>query len=342
MLNTPVVLTIFNRPDFTELVFQRIAQARPRRLFVVADGPRSPAEAELCAQTRAVTQRVDWDCEVTSDFSDVNLGCRQRSASGFDRVFSQVEAAIFLEDDCVPDPTFFRFCELMLEHYRDDTRIMMITGSNYLETWKTDRQSYHFSYFGSPWGWASWRRAWKFYDVMMKSWGDDEIKERIKDVLADEECFRLQAGRFDELYANPADRHSWDLPWSFARLMQSGLTVVPAVNLISNRGCLGGNSLPPTHPIANLPTTAMSFPIPFHASVSVDRLYDQQLIRRLYQRDLRGAPGSDDLSRGPQLGPAPYMSESPASGKHASAGCSRDGTDKQCLLPGPNAWNNSS
>ncbi len=286
MLDTPVVLTIFNRPDLTKLVFQAIAQARPKRLFVLADGPRSPDEAELCARTRAVTETVDWDCDVKADFSEVNLGCRRRCASGFDWVFSQVDAAIFLDDDCVPDPTFFPFCEAMLEHYRDDMRVMMITGSNYLESWKADSQSYHFSYFGSPWGWASWRRAWKFYDVTMKSWGDEEIKARIRDVLADEECFVFQARRFDALYANPGDRHSWDLPWSFARLLQSGLTVVPAVNLISNRGCVGGgNALPPTHPIANLPTAPISYPIRFQVSVSVDRLYDQRHIRRFTARD---------------------------------------------------------
>jgi hypothetical protein len=293
MLDTPVVLAIFNRPDFTEVVFQAIAQARPKRLFVLADGPRSPDEAELCARTRAVIQRVDWDCEVNTDFADVNLGCRRRFASGFDRVFSQVDEAIVLEDDCVPDPTFFRFCQVMLDRYRDDTRVMMITGSNYLGSWKADSQSYHFSYFGSPWGWASWKRAWKFYDVTMKAWGDPSAKERIRNVFADEECFALQAGRFDA-YANPTDRHSWDLPWSFARLMQSGLTVVPAVNLISNRGCLGGNSLPPTHPIANLPTAPVSFPIRFQTSVSVDRLYDLQHIRRLYSDEhLRRAAVGD-------------------------------------------------
>lgn len=282
MLDTPVVLVIFNRPDFTEVVFRAVAQARPKQLFVLADGPRSRDEAHLCARTRAVTERVDWDCDVKTDFSEVNLGCRRRCATGFDWVFSQVETAIFLDDDCVPDPTFFPFCELMLEHYCDDTRVMMVTGSNYLERWKAERQSYHFSYFGSPWGWASWRRAWRFYDDTMKSWGDDEIKSRIRDVLANEECFALQARRFDNIYANPNDRHSWDVRWSLARLMQSGLTIVPAVNLISNVGCLGdGVSLPPTHPIANLPTAPISFPLRFQASVSVDRLYDERHIRRV-------------------------------------------------------------
>ena len=270
MLETPVVFIIFNRPEVTALTFQAIAQARPKRLFVLADGPRSPDEEDLCARTRAVTEKIDWDCELTTDFSEVNLGCRQRCASGFDWVFSQVDEAIFLEDDCVPDPTFFRFCELMLERYRDDMRVMMISGSNYLERWKAENQSYHFSNFGSIWGWASWKRAWKFNDVTMNLWGDEDFNLRIKDVLADEECFALQARRFDKAYGNPGNRHSWDMAWMFARLMQSGLTIVPAVNLISNRGCPGAMTLP---------TAPMSFPLRFQRSVSVDRLYDLLHIR---------------------------------------------------------------
>jgi len=121
--------------------------------------------------------------------------------------------------------------------------------------------------------------------VTMKLWGNEEIKARIRDVLADEESFAVQARRFDTVYGDAKDRHSWDLPWTFARLMQSGLTVVPAVNLISNRGCLGGHTLPPTFPTANLPTAPMSFPIRFQASVSVDRLYDQLHIRRIFGPD---------------------------------------------------------
>jgi hypothetical protein len=282
MVETPVVLVIFNRPDLTERVFRVIAKAKPRQLFILADGPRSPDEAALCDETRSVARNVDWDCEVREDVSDVNLGCRQRCAAGFEWVFSQVETAIFLDDDCVPDPSFFPFCEAMLEKYSGDPQVMMVTGSNYLGSWKADRQSYHFSYFGSPWGWASWRRAWKFYDVTMSAWGEEASKKKIRDVLADDECFTLQARRFDYLFANPGDRHSWDLPWSFARLRNAGLTVVPSVNLITNLGCLGGNSLPPTHPIANLPTAPLRFPIRTQDVVAVDRLYDKRHIERIY------------------------------------------------------------
>lgn len=281
MLNTPVGLCIFDRPDLTEVVFRAIAQAKPRRLFVFADGPRSAAEAELCARARAVTEKVDWDCDVEYDLSDVNLGCRRRTASGIDWVFSEVDEAIILDDDCVPDPTFFPFCEAMLEHYRDDTRVMMVSGCNYLERWKEDRQSYHFSSFGSVWGWASWKRSWKFYEITMAAWGDDEVKARIRDFLGDDEVFAVQARRFDRLYADPGDRHSWDLPWMVARLAQSGLAVVPAVNLISNRGNTGdGRGVPPAHPLANLRTAPMMFPLRFQEAVAVDRTYDRLHVRR--------------------------------------------------------------
>lgn len=270
MLETPVALIIFNRPDLTALTFQAIAQAKPKRLFVIADGPRSPDEAELCYRTRAVTESIDWDCELTTEFSEVNLGCRKRCVSGFDLVFSHVDEAIFIEDDCVADPTFFRFCEEMLERYRDDMRVMMISGSNYLQRWKSESQSYHFSNFGSPWGWASWKRAWKFNVATMSDWGDEDIKLRIRDVLADEECFSLTARRYDKAYGHQENRFMWDLQWMFARQMQSGLTIVPAVNLISNIGC-------PSAMI--LPTAPMTFPLRIHRSVSVDRLYDRRHIR---------------------------------------------------------------
>lgn len=299
---TPVVLLVFNRPEHTRRILQAIGRVRPKRLYVVADGPRTPKEADLCSRTRAVLDEIDWDCEVQTDFSEVNLGCRQRSASGWDRVFSQVDEAIFLDDDCLPEPTFFRFCEEILERYRDDERVMMVTGSNYLERWKDDRQSYHFSYFGSPWGWASWKRAWRHYDVMMSGWGVTENRERIRDVLGDGETYELQAERFTRIHSNPANRHSWDVPWTYSRLFQSGLTVVPAVNLIRNIGCEGESDIPPDWPTASLGTFDMTFPLRHPASVSIDRLYDLRHIRRATGRDeLNGKPLPALIERAPHL-----------------------------------------
>jgi len=278
-LDTPVVLLIFNRPDFTEVVFRTIAQARPKRLFVLADGPRNPDEAALCAATRAVIN-VDWPCDLTMDVSDVNLGCRDRAASGFDRVFAETESAIVLEDDCVPDPTFFRFCEEMLDRYRDDERVMSVTGANYLGRWSRGWRSpsYHFSYFGSPWGWASWRRAWEHFDNTMQAWKHPTTRNWLREVLGNDETYEFQARRFDVVCE---DQHSWDVAWLFAKQLDAGLTIVPAVNLIRNIGCLGGRSLPLTHALANMATSPMSFPLRHPPVVAADRAYDLRHVRQI-------------------------------------------------------------
>ena len=132
-LKTPVAFIIFNRPDTTERVFAEIVKAKPPKLLVVGDGPRANREGDAAkvAAARAITKRVDWPCEVLTNFSEVNLGCKVRVSSGLDWVFEQVPEAIILEDDCLPHQTFFRFCEELLERYRDDQRIGMISGDNF-------------------------------------------------------------------------------------------------------------------------------------------------------------------------------------------------------------------
>jgi hypothetical protein len=144
MLRTPVAFFIFNRPDTTATVFAAIAKARPSTLLVVADGPRAfrRGEEQLCEAARAIIDRVDWPCRVLTDFSTHNLGCRRRISGGIDWVFSQVEEAIFLEDDCLPDPTFFAFCEEMLGRYRTDSPVMHIGGTNFQGITRNSDESY--------------------------------------------------------------------------------------------------------------------------------------------------------------------------------------------------------
>ena len=139
-----------------------VRPARPARLLVVADGPRAdrPGEAEACARTRAVLDRVDWPCEVETEFSPVNLGCRRRISSGIDWVFRRVEEAVILEDDCVPGDGFFRYCDAMLERHRGDERVMAVTGCNFQFGRRRGDASYYYSHFIHVWGWATWRRAW--------------------------------------------------------------------------------------------------------------------------------------------------------------------------------------
>ena len=246
-----------------------------------ADGPRSEEEARRCELALAETKAVDWDCDVRWDVAGENLGARRRYSSGVDWVFSEVDEAIVLDDDCLPDPTFFGFCEELLARYRDDPRVMMVCGTNYLERWQDDRQSYHFSCYGGVWGWATWKRAWRHYDVTLSGWGDERVRARVREFVADDEQYAIQARRFDRLYGDATDRHSWDLPWSLARLSHGGLTVVPAVNLVENLGNTDGRGLPPAHPLARLPMGTLPPPLRHPGEVAPDREYDRRHLRRI-------------------------------------------------------------
>jgi hypothetical protein len=159
---TPVALFVFRRPDTTRKVFEAIANVRPTRLLLIADGPRpdKPGELEASEQVREIVSRVDWPCEVSTNFADKNLGCQERMISGYNWVFSLVEEAILLEDDCLPDASFFFFCQEMLTRYRDDSRIAMVAGFNAVQDHTRTNYSYYFSSFTHCWGWATWRRAW--------------------------------------------------------------------------------------------------------------------------------------------------------------------------------------
>lgn len=282
-LSTPVVLLIFNRPETTERVFAAIRAARPQRLFVVADGPRPhrPFDIQKCAEVRRIVERIDWSCEVQRNYSDVNIGCRQRVSSGLDWVFSQVETAIILEDDCLPDHTFFRFCQELLEQYRDDDRIMSICGSNPLGGWKSDIQSYHFSFYGGIWGWATWRRAWNCYDVAMSLWKNADIRRRISDVLGGGRLYRHRALEFDRLVSGKVD--TWDYQWSFAQLVHEGLTLTSSINLVSNIGFNADatHTVNPNNSFAAIPAASCHFPLKNNEVIEVDQMYDAAQLNKV-------------------------------------------------------------
>lgn len=235
-LKTPVCFIIYRRPDTTEKVFELIRQAKPPKLLVVADGPRSnqPDEIEKCAATRAIIERVDWECEVLKNYSDVNLGCKLRVASGLDWVFNTVEKAIILEDDCLPHPTFFRFCEELLDYHQDDERIMTITGNNFQFGRRRSEYSYYFSIHTSIWGWATWRRAWQHYDVEIKLWPKLRDSHWLENILQDTEAVKCWKKIFQYAYSGYT---AWDYAWTFSCWVQNSLSIVPNINLVSNIDC---------------------------------------------------------------------------------------------------------
>jgi hypothetical protein len=233
--STPIGFLIFNRPDLTEIVFQEIAKIKPRQLFVIADGPRSPAEKEKCDQTRLIVRKVDWDCEVLTNFSEVNLGCGRRVSSGFDWVFSQVEEAIFLEDDVLPSPSFFSFCQTLLEYYRYDERVMHISGDSSVNKNITN-DSYYFSKYPHIWGWASWRRAWQHYDYEMKSWPMFKELGLLSSICDRPDEQKHWMSLLDQMYADPQVIDTWDYQWLYTCWSQGGLSITPNHNLMSNIG----------------------------------------------------------------------------------------------------------
>jgi hypothetical protein len=281
MMKTPVALIIFNRPDCASRILEAIALAKPEKLFVIADGPRPdrPGEAEKCAATRAVIERVDWDCQVLTNYSDLNLGCGWRPVTGINWVFEQVEDAIILEDDCLPHPSFFPFCEELLDRYRDDERVMMIGGINFLGEWRVPRQSYHFSWFGGSWGWASWRRAWQHCDAKLLQWPlvlDARILEQMFPDTA--QCAYWQ-NIFQEIYEGKR-QDVWDYQWLLACWLQSGYRIFPAVNLISNIGFRDDA----THtfgdsPLAAMPTAEVGWPLEHPRFVTRSTEADELIMR---------------------------------------------------------------
>ncbi|MEA5503466.1 glycosyltransferase family 2 protein [Halotia wernerae UHCC 0503] len=253
-LNTPVVFIIFNRPDVTQIVFNAIRQAQPKQLFVIADGARFPEEAEKCQQARNIIKQVDWDCQVLTNYADHNLGCRQRVSSGISWVFEQVEEAIILEDDCLPDPSFFRYCETLLDYYRNDERVVVISGNNFQDGQKRTKYSYYFSKYYHCWGWASWQRAWKYWDFNPEKWiefRDAGLMKFVCDCPYEEKYWTTI---FNTLFLQ-GKPNSWAYAWLFSCWAQGGLATLPNANLVSNIG-FGSDA---THTkgenkFANLPT----------------------------------------------------------------------------------------
>lgn len=170
-LERPILLLIFNRPDKVRVLMEALAAVRPARLFISADGPRPhvSSDIERCAEARRVAQKLSWPCEIETNFSETNLGCKVGVSSAITWFFSRVEEGIILEDDCIPDPSFFPYCAELLERYRNNERVMHINGTTLLDIneVREPNHSYHFSHIDSVWGWATWRRAWKLYDIDM-------------------------------------------------------------------------------------------------------------------------------------------------------------------------------
>jgi hypothetical protein len=261
-LSAPVAMLVFNRPEETAQVFAAVREARPPVLLVVADGPRAdrPEDLQRCAQTRQIFDAIDWPCDVRRNLAESNLGCKGRVSSGLNWVFEQVEEAIVLEDDCLPHPTFFRFCQELLAHYRADPRVYMISGHNFLRGKPRSDESYYFSRYTHVWGWASWRRSWRLYDADMKLWPALREDNWLLDLFGNRKEADYWTRNFEMTYTGVTN--TWDYQMFLTAWVNNMLTAIPNVNLVANIG-FGSRATHTTSDslLAQMPTEAMEFPL---------------------------------------------------------------------------------
>ncbi|MDP3996397.1 MAG: hypothetical protein Q8P86_01735 [bacterium] len=278
ILDTPVLFLIFNRPDTTRQVFSAIRAAKPRQLFIAADGPRKDkkGESEKCRQTREIALDIDWPCEVKTLFRENNLGCKIAVSSGIDWFFDNVEQGIILEDDCLPNQSFFWFCQELLGKYKDDSRIMCIAGMTYVEKENNPNSySYHFCRVGGIWGWASWRRAWKLYELEMQSY-PQAIEERVFDDLfiGEKVLKNTYLSWFKNAYRNT---FTWDYQWTYTKIINNSINIMPAKNLVKNIGFgIEGatNTTKPDPRFSEMIQKEMKFPLIHPKFIVIDRKFN--------------------------------------------------------------------
>jgi hypothetical protein len=234
--DSPVIAIVYHRPERAAELLDVLRVARPRTLFLVADGPLpgDALDAELCHATRDAASRVDWPCDVVADFADEHLGVSRRVVSALDHAFQAVDHAIVLEEDVRPAPAFFPFCDAMLERFVDDERVVHVDGANRLGEWRSDVRDFHFARHGNVWGWATWARAWAHHDATLDRYRTPAARAAIAHNALDEPHRALLCWLLDSDVPNLSDE--WDHQWSLSRYATGGLAIVPARNLTVNVG----------------------------------------------------------------------------------------------------------
>ena len=235
-MQTALLFLVFNRPDTTRLVFEKIREVKPSRLYVAADGPRegNNEDKNKILKVQEIATSVDWPCEVKTLFRNKNLGCKKAVSSAITWFFDHEEQGIILEDDCLPHLDFFNFCENLLDRYFKDERVSAITGNNFQNGKWRGGASYYFSKYNHCWGWATWRRSWQNYDGDLKFWPEWSTSKAWIDFISNKAERKYWKNIFQRVHLGQVN--SWAYPWTACTWHKEGLTVTPNVNLVSNIG----------------------------------------------------------------------------------------------------------
>lgn len=233
-INTPVVLVIYKRSVNFASIINSVKQVAPKKIYIIADGPKQ-GDKEKCIQTRVELEKlIDWPCEIHKNYSDTNMGLKKRFSTGIKWVFEQEDRAIFIEDDCIPDQSFFQFCDELLEKYKDDARVVTISGDNFQFGKLKIDESYYFSRYPHVWGWATWKRAWDKYDPDLSDWPRSSRIGWLKKVLTSTVSSINWSYIFDMMYQNKIN--TWDYQLTYMSLKNRGLNIIPSINLVTNHG----------------------------------------------------------------------------------------------------------
>jgi len=291
--NLSVLLVFFNRPETLKFVFEKVKEARPARLFLACDGPRNEQDVSQINECKKIVEDIDWECDVSRKYNDNNLGCGMGVCSAITWAFQSVDQLVILEDDCVPTPSFFTYMEELLERYKDDDRICLISGLNHFKKWNCGGNSYFFARNGSAiWGWGTWKRVWDENDYYLNALNDSYLCSNVKKGL-----LKYESRKGNVLWRSWLDLKrklnagvkisAWDVQFGFLKHANERVGIVPSVNLIYNIG-IGEKS---THAktlyvrrwrpgIASyIPTTEMSFPMIHPKYVTRDYAYEDLFLK---------------------------------------------------------------
>ena len=275
----PILFLVFNRPDTTKKVFAKIKSMKPKKLYIAADGPRENNlnDLEKNIEVKKIVSKIDWDCKVKILYRNKNLGCKLAVSSAITWFFKNEEMGIILEDDCLPNTSFFKYCKELLVKYKDDDRIMILSGNTFINDKirnKYIKSDYFFSKYPHIWGWASWRRAWNKYDINMTNY--DEFKKN--------KYFKLINNRFlDRLYwryifnlVKNNKINTWDYQWQYSIWVNNGLSIQPKYDLVKNIG-FGNDS---THTINSVKQDNRSLNISIHPFIFLRNIYVDNFISK--------------------------------------------------------------
>ncbi|MBU6231446.1 MAG: glycosyltransferase family 2 protein [Patescibacteria group bacterium] len=336
----PILFIIYRRPETTRKVFEAIRMARPSKLFVSQDAmrPDKPGQAEAHAKARSIAMDVDWPCEVKTLFFDEWQGIIQGFKKSLDWFFENVEEGIMLEDDEIPDQSYFRFAAEMLERYRDDERVMSINGSNALQYFDKPYREHSYYFLSVPcvWGMATWRRAWKHYDPYIMDWPKVRDSKLLYEILPSARAAFYFSQKFQEYYERKTN--SWDGQWIFASIANRGLSIYPSTNLVSNIGFGSANALHDMLPgdklWADLPNEPLSFPLRHPSRVAVNKKWDEYAIMIRYPKSVMSIAQRLKFKMA-SLSPKTYMCAKKAFDKffHRGRSLSADYSKELSLLP---------